>query len=85
MSLDETRLPGRLFGTIFDLGVGVARAVIVRAMPVGGFVVAAGLGYQFYLDFEFSKYMDVVQSISVCVLLVWAVGLTSAGLPRLAR
>ncbi|MCH8817488.1 MAG: hypothetical protein IIC92_07145 [Chloroflexi bacterium] len=78
-------MPGRLFGTIFDLGVGVARAVIVRAMPVGGFVVAAGLGYQFYLDFEFSKYMDVVQSISVCVLLVWTVGLTSAGLPRLAR
>ena len=85
MSLDETRLPGRLFGTIFDLGVGVARAVMVRDRPVGGFVVAAGLGYQFYLDFEFSKYMDVVQSMSVGDLSVWTVGLTSARLPRLAR
>lgn len=84
MSLDETRLPGRLFGTIFDPGVGAARVVIVRANAVGGLVVAAGLGYPFYLDFFF-KYMDIVQSMSICVLLPWTAGLTSARLPRLAR
>lgn len=85
MSLDEIRLPGRFFGTIFDLGVGAARVVIVRATAIGGFVVAADLGYPIYLDIAFFKYIDVVHSISVCVLLVRTVGLTSARLPRLAR
>lgn len=59
--------------------------VIIRTTAVVGFIAAAGLGYQFRLDFAFFRYTNVALLLIVYVLLVWMVDLISAGLRRLAR
>lgn len=59
--------------------------VIIRTTAVVGFIAAAGLGYQFRLDFAFFRYTDIALLLVMYVLLVWAVDTMSAGLRRVMR